>query len=330
MNTNKKVKARDEFMHFAENLTGQKFGSLNAIQQSFALTQFYIKEIRNRLRSEISDEDLQFAIVDGSNDLDCDLIHRDDKQVLIVQVRYRGNNATEPAEKISHFQGVLKRLADPKLKANNKLTDQISSIDWKNDTFELVYVTFGKLDNQARKISEQKPNYPDSVPDLDLRCSWSFLDESGLNEELRSALAVSNEVSDKKLTLYPVGQKGSRGATSIIEVKAGGHRSIILALDARQIIRAYQELHRDALFSLNIRNYIGNTTTNKAIINSAELVPEQFFLFNNGISCLCTNMDIHHDRIEVQGFQVINGAQTVKGLVRAGTHRPGGNCPGEC
>jgi Integrase core domain/AIPR protein len=295
MNANKKIKARDEFMHFAANLTDQKFGNLNAVQQSYALTQFYIREIRNRLRSEIADEDLQFAIVDGSNDLDCDLIHRDDKQVLIVQARYRGHGATEPAEKISHFQGVLKRLADPKLKANNKLKDQISSIDWKNDVFELVYVTFGKLDNQARKISEQKPNYPDSVSDLDQRCSWTYLDESNLNEELRSALAVSNEVSDKKITLYPVGQKRSRGAASIIEVEAGEHRSIILALDARQIIRAYQELHRDALFSLNIRNYIGNTSTNTAIIKSAEMLPEQFFLFNNGISCLCTNMNVHDD-----------------------------------
>src|SRR5437868_2036575 len=105
MNANKKIKARDEFVHFAENMTSQKFANLNAVQQSFTLTQFYIKEMRNRLRPEISDEDLQFAIVDGSNDLDCDLIHRDDRQVLIVQARYRGHGAPEPAEKISHFQG---------------------------------------------------------------------------------------------------------------------------------------------------------------------------------------------------------------------------------
>jgi hypothetical protein len=70
---------------------------------------------------------------------------------------------------------VLKRLADPKLKANNKLKDQIPTIDWKNDVFELVYITFGKLDNQARKISEQKPNYPDSVSDIYQRCSWTYL-----------------------------------------------------------------------------------------------------------------------------------------------------------
>jgi hypothetical protein len=53
------------------------------------------------------------------------------------------------------------------LKANERLSDQLSFIDWKNDSFELIYVTFGTLDNQARKIAEQKPNYPDDIRDLE-------------------------------------------------------------------------------------------------------------------------------------------------------------------
>jgi hypothetical protein len=286
------------------------------------LTQFYVKEIRNRLRAEISDEDLNVAIVDGRDDLDCDLIHRDDEQVLIVQARYRGHGATEPAEKISHFQGILKRFADPTVKANERLRDQLSTIEWKNDSFELVYVTFGNIDNQARKLSEQRANYPESIPDLDQRCTWTYLDETNLNEELRGAVALTREISDKVVTLYPIGPKGKKGSASVIEVEAGKHRSLIMALDARQIISAYQALHRDALFSLNIRNYIGNSKTNTAIISSARTVPDQFFLFNNGISCLCNHLEIHGDRIEVRGLQVINGAQTVKALVRAGAHRP--------
>ena len=278
MNANtKKLKARDEFTHFAENLTKEKFGNLNAVQQSFALTHFYIKEIRNRLRVELTDEDLEFAIVDGAGDLDCDLVHRDDKLVLIVQARYRKHGQTEPAEKLSHFQGVLKRLADPALKANARLRDQLSLIDWKTDSFELTYVTFGNIENQGRRIAEQKPNYPENIPDIDQRCTWNYLDETNLNEEFRSALSLTGEISDKAIALYPMGQKGKRGAASVIEVTAGEHRSIILALDARQIIRAYQELHRDALFSLNIRNYIGNTSTNNAIIRSAETVSGPIF-----------------------------------------------------
>lgn len=69
---------------------------------------------------------------------------------------------------------------------------------------------------------------------------------------------------------------------------------------------------------MNIRNYVGNTKTNKEIINSARNAPDRFFYYNNGISCLAIEMEIIEDRVKAKGLQVINGAQTVKALVRAG------------
>jgi hypothetical protein len=88
-----------------------------------------------------------------------------------------------------------------------------------------------------------------------------------------------------------------------------------MALDARQLIRCYQELDKDALFSLNIRNFIGNTGTNKAIIDTAEKNPQGFFLYNNGIACIASKITALDEYLEVTGLQVINGAQTVKALV---------------
>jgi hypothetical protein len=39
------------------------------------LTRLYVKEIHNRMRIEISDEDLALALVDSKVDVGCDLIH---------------------------------------------------------------------------------------------------------------------------------------------------------------------------------------------------------------------------------------------------------------
>ena len=103
-----------------------KFGKLNSVQQSHALAQFYIKQIHNKLKSEISDEDLQFALVDSSNDLGCDILHRDDGHVIILQAKYRKEGASELPETISHFQSIVKRLIDPAIKANERLLDQLS------------------------------------------------------------------------------------------------------------------------------------------------------------------------------------------------------------
>jgi len=80
----KKTKARDELIRFAEEEAQQKFHKLSGVQQSHELTRFYVKEIHNRIKTEISDDDLELAIVDGGSDLGCDLIHRDDNQVLII------------------------------------------------------------------------------------------------------------------------------------------------------------------------------------------------------------------------------------------------------
>jgi hypothetical protein len=311
----KKAKARDELIRFAEEETQQKFHKLSSLQQSHELTRFYVKEIHNRIKTEISDDDLESAIVDGGSDLGCDLIHRDDNQVLIIQTKYRSSGNSEKSEEVSHFQAVFNRLLDPNLRANSQVLDQISTIDWLNDRFRLVFITLGSLKNQAGDLAELPPKYPASLPDLADRCEWLFIDESKLNDDFRNAVAYERGPSDKMIKLFPEGDKGKRGTSSVISLDASGYHSYIMALDANQIVNAYRALEGEALFSLNIRNFIGNTGTNKKIIETAKETPSSFFLFNNGISCLCNKLDSHPDRLEVTGLQVINGAQTVKALV---------------
>ena len=248
----KKVKAREEFIRFAEAETERKFQNLSTIQQSHELTRFYIKEIHNRTKTEISDDELDLAIVDGSNDLGCDLIYRDDNHVLIIQSKYRGQSSREKPEDISHFQSVFKRLFDPDLRANSQVLDQIAGIDWVNDQFSLVFISLGNLDNQAGVIAGKQPHYPAEVPDLEMRCDWHYLDEQRLNEEYRSAVAYERGPSDSAVTLYPQGPRGDRGTSSIISVDAGQYRSVIMALDAKQIVERIQVPQERTPFSPSI------------------------------------------------------------------------------
>ena len=310
-----KIKARDELIRLAEKDTGTAFRNLNAKQQSIQATKFYIREIHNPTRFQISEDDLEEGLVDGKDDLGVDFIHRDDAKVLIIQSKFRMGSAQEDGHSISHFQSVLTRLRNPKLAPNRHLREIITDIDWDGDSLELVFLTFSALNGQAREISLQPAIYPQDVDELDLRCDWKFLDETELNIELRAARNLQRGISEKPIKLFPHGEKGKRGATSVVEVDAGEYRSVIMALDARQLIRCYEELDRDSLFSLNIRNYVCNTITNKEMIHCAESDSANFFLYNNGISCLASKVQIEADHVLVQGLQVINGAQTVKALV---------------
>lgn len=320
-----KKKSRDELIRLTEKDLNCKFSDLSQKQQSIATAKFYVREIHNPAKTLISEDDLLEGIVDGASDLGCDFIYRDDGHVLVIQSKYRKNGSSEAIESISHFQSILQRFKNSESVPNKYLKEALADIDWENDTFELVFITFGKIDGQARKNSAQSANYPGDVEDLAERCDWKFYDENDLNVELRGTRNLQRRISDKPIKLYPIGKKGVRG-TSVIEVKSGEYKSFITALDARQIIKCYEELDKDALFSLNIRNFIGNSSTNRAIIETAEEHAENFFLYNNGISCLASKVSTSDEHLEVTGLQVINGAQTVKALVNLErSHRRGGD-----
>jgi hypothetical protein len=312
----RKITARDELIRIYNGTHTPDFVSINPKQQSIAATRFYIEELHNSLNAPIGEDELDEGVVDGANDLGCDFIHRNDGHVIIIQSKFQKKSSVENPDAISHFKSILKRLRDSAFKPNRRLLWALPDIDWDRDSFELVFLTFGRMPQgaQPRSIAEQFPDYPASVLDIHPRCEWRFFDEEDLNLQLRNARNLQRGMSSKAITLYP-GSKGRRGVDSVIRTEAGGYHSFIMTLDARQIQRMYQELGGDALFSLNIRNYIGNTKTNNQIINTATKDPEKFFIYNNGISCLSTKVDASEKGLVATGLQVINGAQTVKAIV---------------
>lgn len=313
---NKKIDARQRLREFAEDMFGCPFEKIPTdADRSRALAKLYIDAVHNVLKAEIDSEEFDDGWVDGTNDLDIDFIHRDDNKVLIVQSRHHGiNYGNEKPEYISRFQGVLSRMRSPDFKPNAKLQDILGTIDWERDNFELVYVTFSKLTGQALEQTRQEPVYPSEVAQLAERCVWEFLGESEFSIELRRAATLGSGIPDSTTELVSAGQKGKR--SGVVTVQSGDFRSCVLAVEAAQLVTAYQKTG-DILFSLNIRNFLGNTKNNQRIISTARENPQSFFYFNNGVSCLAESMEIHADRISVRKLQVINGAQTVKGLVRA-------------
>ena len=323
----KKIKARDEFIPFAEQHWGQSIEKIPPTKQSIALARFYVQEIYNRTQSEISDDDMDLAIVDGKGDLTADLIHREDGRVLIIQAKFRGKGRPDDLGDIAKFQQILATISSKALRGNRRVEEKLDEIDFDNDTFTLVYLTFGQFTQEMqRRAEETQPNYPKEFKDLEGRCTWEWLDESRIDEEYRNALLYTQGISAEPMDLFLRGRKGERGK-SLIEVPSGDYMSYIIALEAPQIVNAYNHLGKDALFTLNIRGFIGKNRKNEAILKTAIEQPEQFFLFNNGISCLCTRLDITDEKVTVHGLQVINGAQTVRSLVQASRPRRGGPAP---
>ena len=84
---------------------------------------------------------------------------------------------------------------------------------------------------------------------------------------------------------------------------------------AMRIVDLYESIKpiHDSVFEGNVRFYDKTTTVNQNIRNTLETEPENFILFNNGITILCEKASIHSGRssCDITKGSIINGAQTV-------------------
>lgn len=82
-------------------------------------------------------------------------------------------------------------------------------------------------------------------------------------------------------------------------------------------IRSLYKQHGDRLFSANYRDYLGytrrSTNINYQMTQTAVSEPENFWVYNNGITALTLSLNLA-DTVTIQGMSIINGAQTTGAL----------------
>jgi hypothetical protein len=85
---------------------------------------------------------------------------------------------------------------------------------------------------------------------------------------------------------------------------------------ASELAVLYQQ-HDKRLFEKNIRYYLGTEDVNSAIAETVREQPSELFYLNNGLTITCSKVDLpsgHNQKsakFTLQGFSVVNGAQTV-------------------
>jgi hypothetical protein len=99
--------------------------------------------------------------------------------------------------------------------------------------------------------------------------------------------------------------------------KESPYQTIVAVVKGNELRNIYLRW-KESLYAYNIRGYLGNRGINNAIYETAQERPEDFYYFNNGISAICTEIEIRqHSELYAKNFQVINGAQTITSLAKA-------------
>lgn len=114
---------------------------------------------------------------------------------------------------------------------------------------------------------------------------------------------IDEEIGANKLAaLYDEAERAIRITEEIeitsphaFEVGSGDWKSLVATVTGRKLYQLYKEYKVD-LFSANLRDYLGSTTSDSNINNSikstAEQNPEDFWVYNNGITALTLDYTI--------------------------------------
>ena len=91
---------------------------------------------------------------------------------------------------------------------------------------------------------------------------------------------------------------------------------VIASLSAKDIVKI-EGIENQEVFDLNLRKKMGKTKVNKDIYESIDNSEEhrKFFLYHNGITIICSNLDTTEEGIiKIKDYAIVNGCQSVSCL----------------
>ena len=110
-------------------------------------------------------------------------------------------------------------------------------------------------------------------------------------------------------------------AAQYIRETGDGWEAFVISINGATLFDLY-EAHENALFSANLRDFLGarkaTRNVNNTIRTTAESEPGVFYIFNNGITIVCNKAVYKSQTLNIQGISVVNGAQTTGAIHAAG------------
>jgi hypothetical protein len=195
------------------------------------------------------------------------------------------------------------------------LQEIASDIDWESDYFYLQFLTLGKVTPNVEARAVDGPTLVPELPDLADRMEFQFSGEPDLNEKLREAISAGETIDQEVAVHFRPSENGDHW----VELGSDcGRRMFVGNVSGSEVADLYSR-YKYRLFSLNIRDYVGDTATNSGIIDTALSDPLNFLFFNNGISAVATQItdDAASGTLNCRRLSIINGAQTVRSLRKA-------------
>ena len=110
-------------------------------------------------------------------------------------------------------------------------------------------------------------------------------------------------------------------APQCIRETGDGWTAFVISINGAKLFDLYEE-HKNALFSANLRDFLGARRATRNVNNTIKTTVESesgvFYIFNNGITIVCNKADYCNETLYIHGISVVNGAQTTGAIHAAG------------
>lgn len=299
------LRARDDLEQYGDNAIG-----LFALALHFSLDDIH----------SVAAE----SVTDGSDDKKCDLIFIDREEgIAVVAQCYSSekDKRSAPANKASDLntavawllQRDIERLPERLRSAAAEMRAAIQ--EGAIQRFEAWYVhNLPESSNVADELATVEATAKNLIDTLQPKGRVAV----SASEVGRAVLA-----SWYAETLSPilVNDELKIDIASGFSVSTGAWQAYVTAVPARVLHRLYQK-HKTRLFSANVRDYLGSRKSdaniNNGIKKTAQSEPEDFWVYNNGITVLTHHFEELATRgkkqLRVRGVSIVNGAQTTGAL----------------
>jgi hypothetical protein len=257
------------------------------------------------------------AITDGSDDKKCDMVYinaEDEYAVLAQCYLSTKDKPSAPANKASDLNTgigwLLQRNIDEvPVRIKSAAVEIRSAIE--TNRIKNLYIWYVHNLPESDNVNEElvtvqqtaKTALDKQFSDTSISIQLVEVGENTLTnwyEESLSPILVNDEFEIETEGGYPLrGPKWSSFST---------------AIPAQFLYRAYKK-HKTKIFSANIRDYLGARSTdsniNNGIRKTIENEPDNFWVFNNGLTILTHSFELNHNNeLKIKGFSIVNGAQT--------------------
>lgn len=263
---------------------------------------WYLRNIHNLDPIEAKD-----CITDGAGDKQIDAVYIDNQAsiVYIIQGKFYSNETVnaEPLREVLSSWIQITDLTRLQESANHKLKVKINELsNALEDDYEICFelITTAGLTPDAEK---------------DLMAFQKALAENDI-------LSANLILVDKETLVFKYNEAINRNRPYInhtfqledhkfMELNMDGTKAVIAALPLKECIKI-PGIKDGNLFRKNVRQSLGNSNkVNKGIANTLKKNLNDFFFLHNGITAICSKLNMDGNTLYVKELNVVNGCQSL-------------------